>query len=427
MIYAQKKLPSKFEALVEKIQPKCIDWRRHLHQNPELADQEFKTSKFIADHLRILGLEVTEGIAHTGVVGVLKTGKPGPVIGLRAELDAVPITEPDSFPFASKIKSEYNGQQTGVMHACGHDLHMAMLMGVAEILSGMKKDLSGTVKFIFQPAEEGAALGTGAALMVKEGVLENPKVDVIFCLHVLPTIEVGKITYRPGGLFASATDFRITVKGRNGLSASPWNAVDPVVASAQIIVGLQTIVSRNLNITENAGILSISNISTNAKPSLVPEQVEIQGTLRALTVADEKMMTERLKTIVMNTAEAAGATAFVDIPYSSNTPPVFNHEQLTQLMLPSLEKAAGMQNVVLRPAATVADGFAFFTQEVPGLYIRLGGLAKGSDPSRAASAHMPNYYIDEGSMKTGIKAFLHLVTDFMQMSKEGNLNLSVTK
>lgn len=424
---AQKNSPSKFDAVVEKIQPQCIAWRRHLHQNPELDDREFKTAKFIADHLRILGLEVTEGVAHTGVVGILKTGRPGPVIGLRAEMDAVPVAEPDSLPFASKVFTEYYGQQTGVMHACGHDLHMAILMSVAEILSGIKKDLNGMVKFIFQPAEEGVAIGTGAALMVKEGVLQDPKVDVVFALHASPTIEVGKIAYRPGGTYASATDFRITVKGRSGLSASPWTAIDPVVVSAQIIMGLQTILSRNLNITENAGIISVSAINTNTKPSLIPAQVEMQGTVRALSEADEKMMTERIKTIVLNTAEAAGATAKVDIPYSSHTPPVFNHEQLTQLMLPSLQKAAGRQNLILRPAATATDGYGFFTQEVPGLSISLGGLPKGSDPLKAASAHMPGYFIDEGCMKTGIKAFLYLVTDYMQMSKEGNLNLSVKK
>jgi amidohydrolase len=323
---AQKNLSSKFDAVVEKIQPKCIAWRRHLHQNPELDNREFKTAKFIADHLRTLGLEVTEGVAHTGVVGILKTGRPGPVIGLRAEMDAVPVAEPDSLPFASKAFTEYYGQQTGVMHACGHDLHMAILMSVAEILSGLKKDLNGTIKFIYQPAEEGAALGTGAALMVKEGILQDPKVDVVFALHVSPTIELGKIAYRPGRLYASATDFRIIVKGRSGLSAFPWTAVDPVVVSAQIIMGLQTILSRNLNITENAGIICISAINANTKPSLIPAQVEMQGTVRALSAADEKMMTERIRTIVLNTAEAAGATATLDIPYSSHTPPVFNHD-----------------------------------------------------------------------------------------------------
>lgn len=422
---AQKNLSSKFDAVVEKIQPKCIAWRRHLHQNPELANREFKTAKFIAGHLRTLGLEVTEGIAHTGVVGILKTGKPGPVIGLRAEMDAVPVTEPDSLPFASKVTTEYDGQQTGVMHACGHDLHMAILMSVAEILSGMKKDLSGIVKFIFQPAEEGDTIGTGAALMMKAGVLQDPKVDVVFALHVSPTIEVGKIGYRPGGFYAGANDFRIIVKGRSGLSARPWNTIDPIVTSAQIIMGLQSIISRNLNITENAGIISISSVNTNAKPGLIPGQVELYGTLRAMSTADEKMMTERVKTIVMNIAESGGATATVDIPYGSNVPPVFNHEQLTQSMLPSLQKAAGMQNVLYKSAATVTDGGAFFIQEVPGLFFSLGGLPKGSDPLKAAFAHMPGYFIDEGCMKTGIKAFLYLVTDYMQMHNEGKINLSV--
>lgn len=417
---AQKDMTAAINAAVAKIEPKCVAWRRQLHANPELGNREFKTSKMVADHLRSLGIEVKEGVAHTGVVGILKGGKPGPVIGLRADMDALPVTERGALPFASKIKTQYNGQEVGVMHACGHDTHVAVLMSVAEILSAMKADLAGTIKFVFQPAEEGSPKGEegGAELMIKEGVMDNPKVDVMFGLHINSQTEAGKITYRPGGFYAGVNDMKITVKGRQAHGAAPWNSVDPIVVSAQIINNLQTIVSRNLDITENAGVVTIGAINGGNRSNIIPEQVEMLGTIRALNTADEKMLIERIKTIVTKTAEAAGATATAEIPYSSHYPVTYNNEGLTTLMLPSLQKAAGTQNVSIIPAKTGAEDFSFFGQKVPALFFNLGGMPKGSDPKTTPSHHTPDFFIDESGMPTGIKAFLYLVTDYMKMSNE---------
>jgi amidohydrolase len=417
---AQKDISASIQTAVTKIEPKCIAWRRQLHAAPELGNREFKTAKLIADHLRSLGIEVTEGVAHTGVIGILRGGKPGPVIGLRADMDGLPVTERVDLPFASKQKTQYNGQEVGVMHACGHDTHVAMLMSVAEILAGMKNELSGTIKFVFQPAEEGVPKGEegGAELMVKEGVLDNPKVDVIFGLHISAQTEVGKITYRPGGFYAGVNDMKITVKGRQSHGAAPWHSVDPIVVSAQIINSLQTIVSRNLDITENAGVVTIGAINGGNRSNIIPEQVEMLGTIRALTADDERMLIDRIKTIVTKTAEAAGATAFAEIPYSSHYPVTYNNESLTAMMLPSLQRAAGTMNVTTIPPKTGAEDFSFFQQKIPGLFFNVGGMRKGGDPKKTPSHHTPDFFIDESGMQTGIKAFLYLVTDYMKMSGE---------
>jgi amidohydrolase len=416
-IQSQDKVTNAIEVAVKNIEPKCIAWRRNLHENPELGNREFKTSKLIAGHLRSLGIEVKEGVAKTGVIGILKGTKPGPVIALRADMDGLPVTERAPFAFASKVKTTYNGQDVGVMHACGHDTHVAMLMSAAEILAGMKNELAGTIKFIFQPAEEGAPKGEegGAELMVKEGVLDNPKVDVIFGLHINAQTEVGKITYRPGGFYASVNDMKITVKGRQAHGAAPWHSVDPIVVSAQIINNLQTIVSRNLDITENAGVVTIGAINGGNRSNIIPEQVEMLGTIRALTDEDEKMLIDRIKAIVTKTAEAAGATAVAEIPYSSHYPVTYNNEGLTATMLPSLQRAAGTANVSTIPPKTGAEDFSFFQQKVPGLFFNVGGMPKGGNPKTTPSHHTPDFFIDESGMQTGIKAFLYLVTDYMKM------------
>ncbi len=419
-VKAQKNISAFIETAVAKIEPKTIEWRRTIHANPELGNREFKTAKLIADHLRSLGLEVKEGVAKTGVVGVLKGAKPGPVIALRADMDALPVTERVNLPFASKVKTTYNDQEVGVMHACGHDTHVAMLMSAAEILTGMRNDLAGTIKFIFQPAEEGAPKGEegGAELMVKEGVLTNPKVDVIFGLHIDAQTEVGKITYRLGGTMASVNDMKITIKGRQAHGAAPWSSVDPIVVSAQIINALQTIVSRNLNITENPGVVTIGAIHGGVRSNIIPEQVEMLGTVRALTNEDEKMLISRIKTIATKTAEAAGALAEVEIPYSSHYPVTFNDPALTNQMLPSLQKAAGADNVILAPADTGAEDFSFFQEKVPGLFVFVGGMPKGKDPKQTPSHHTPDFFVDESGMKTGIKALLYLVTDYLNRAPE---------
>lgn len=397
------------------MQPKLVSWRRDLHEHPELGNHETRTAGIIAAHLKALGLEVKTGVAKTGVIGLLKGGKPGPVVALRADIDGLPIIERTPVPFASKVKATYNNAEVGVMHACGHDTHVAMLMGVAEVLSSMKADLHGTVKFIFQPAEEGAPFGEegGAELMVKEGVLQNPKVDAIFGLHINAQTEVGKITYRPGGTMAAVNDLQITVKGRQAHGAYPWSSVDPVVVSAQIINNLQTIVSRNLNVTENAGVVTIGAINGGNRSNIIPEQVVMLGTIRALSAADEKMMIERVKTIATKTAEAAGATAEVKIPLSTHYPVTYNDPTLTEKMLPTLQATAGAANVMLKPPVTGAEDFSFYQEKVPGLFFFLGGMPKGQDPLKTAAHHTPDFYIDESGFSLGVKALCNLTLDYM--------------
>jgi amidohydrolase len=330
-------------------------------------------------------------------------------------MDGLPVVERAALPFASKAKSVYNGNEVGVMHACGHDTHLAILMGVAEILSSMKNDLKGTVKFIFQPAEEGVPAGEegGAELMVKEGVLENPKVDAIFGLHINSQTEVGKISYRPGGTMAGVNDMKITVKGKSAHGAYPWFSVDPIVVSAQIINNLQSIVSRNLDVTENAGVVTIGAIHGGNRSNIIPEQVEMLGTVRALSIEDEKMLIQRIKEVATKTAESAGAVAEVKIPYSSHYPVTFNDVKLTEKMLPVLQKTAGAENVQLKPAVTGAEDFSFFQQKVPGLFIFLGGMPKGKDPKTAAPHHTPDFYIDESGLKLGVKALANLAIDYL--------------
>lgn len=401
----------------DKIEDKVIAWRHDIHQNPELGNREFRTADLIAKHLKSLGLEVQTKVGITGVVGILKGAQPGPVVALRADMDALPVQEKNDLPYASKVKTTYNGQETYVMHACGHDGHVAILMGVAEILSGMKNELKGTVKFIFQPAEEGAPKGEegGAELMVKEGVLENPKVDVIFGLHMDAGTEVGKISYRPAGIMAGVNDMKITVKGKPAHGSSPWVGIDPIVVSAQIINNLQTIVSRNINLTENAAVVTIGAINGGNRSNIIPEQVEMLGTVRTFTNDDETLIASRIRQIVENTAEAYGTTAILELPYASRYPVTFNDVTLTAKMLPTLEKSAGKDNVVLMAPITGAEDFSFFAQKVPGLFFFIGGLTKGKDPKTAGDHHTPQFLIDDAAFKTGVNVMCNLVFDYMEM------------
>ena len=413
-------LRNQVNVAADKIEPKVIAWRRDFHEHPELGNSEIRTSSIIAKHLQALGFEVKTGVAHTGVVAILKGGRPGPVVALRADMDALPVIERTSVPFASKVKVQYNGREAGVMHACGHDTHVSILMGVAEVLAGIKSELKGTVKFIFQPAEEGVPHGEdgGAEMMVKEGVMENPKVDVIFGLHINSQTEVGKIAYKPGGIFASVNDMKIIIKGRSAHGAYPWSAIDPIVTSAQIINNLQTIVSRNLNITENAGVVTIGAINGGNRGNIIPEQVEMLGTIRALNTADEKMLIERVKQIITKTAESNNATAEIMIPYESHFPVTFNDAALTEKMLPSLRQTAGNENVLLTPARTGAEDFSFYQQKIPGIYFVLGGMPKGGNPLTAPSHHTPDFFIDESGLKLGVKALANLTIDYMEMDKK---------
>ncbi len=413
-------LRDKISKAADKIEPKVIAWRRDIHEHPELGNNEIRTAAIIAKHLQSLGIEVKTGVAKTGVVGILKGGKPGPVVALRADMDALPVIERTPVPFASKVKTMFNGKEVGVMHACGHDSHVAILMGVAEILTSMKNDLKGTIKFIFQPAEEGAPENEegGAELMVKEGVMENPKVDVVFGLHIWAQSEVGKITYRPGGTMAGVNDMKIIIKGKSAHGAYPWLSVDPIVASAQIINSLQTVVSRNLNITENPGVVTIGAINAGNRTNIIPEQVEMLGTIRSFSKEDEKLMIDRVKQIITGTAEAAGVTADIRLPYTSHYPVTFNDIALTEKMLPSLRKTAGDENVLLRPPATGAEDFSFYQEKAPGLFIFLGGMPKGKDPKTTPGQHTPDFYIDESAFKLGVKALANLTVDYMNMWKK---------
>jgi amidohydrolase len=408
-------LNQKVSTAAEKIEQKVISWRRDFHEHPELGNHEFRTAEIIAKHLKSLGIDVKTGVAKTGVVGVLKGGKPGPVVALRADMDGLPVTERVTVAFASKAKATFNGNEVGVMHACGHDSHTAILMGVAEILASMKSELKGTVKFIFQPAEEGPPFGEegGAELMVKEGVMENPKVDVVFGLHINSQTEVGKIGYKPGGYYASVSDMQIVVKGKQAHGASPWSSVDPIVTAAQIINNLQTVVSRNLNVTENAGIVTIGSIHAGNRSNIIPEQVEMMGTLRALDTADEQMIIRRVREIATHTAESNNAVAEVKIPFSVHYPITYNNPALTEKMLPSLRNSAGANNVFIKAATTGAEDFSFYGQKAPALYITLGGMPKGGNPKTTPSHHTPDFFIDESGFVLGVKALCNLALDYM--------------
>lgn len=420
-LIAQKSTPrTAISDAADKLEPKVIAWRHDIHQNPELSNREVRTAALIAKHLESLGMEVRTNVAVTGVVGILKGSKPGPVVALRADMDALPVEERTNVPYASKAKGIYNGQETYVMHACGHDGHVAVLMGVAEVLAGMKKELKGTVVFIFQPAEEGAPKGEegGAELMVKEGVLDNPKVDVIFGLHINAQVEVGTITYRPGGMFAGVDDMKITVTGKPSHGAEPWASVDPIVVSAQIINVLQTVVSRNVNITRNAAVVTIGAIHGGNRSNIISEQVEMLGTVRTLSESDRELVLRRIRQLVEKTAEGAGATVKLELPYSSSYPVTFNDPTLTAAMLPSLQRSAGSDHVLLVPAETGAEDFSFFAQKVPGFYFYIGGLPKGKDPATSAPHHTPEFFVDDSGLKTGVVALSNLVFDYAERGKQ---------
>jgi amidohydrolase len=409
------KLQVKLEQQARQLEPSVITWRRHLHQYPELSNREIKTAAYVAEHLRKLGLEVQTGIAHTGVVALLRTGKPGPVIALRADMDALPVTERNSLPFASKEKAIFNDQETGVMHACGHDSHVAILMAVAEILSKNKNDLKGTIKFIFQPAEEGPPKGEegGADLMVREGVLDNPKVGVIFGLHIQGIRKLGQIAYKPAGMMAASDWFTIKVKGKQSHGAAPWLGIDPIVVSAQIINGIQTIVSRQTQLTKEPAVISVGMINAGVRQNIIPETAEMSGTIRTFDPAMQQDIHERLKRTATLIAESAGATAEVTI--DRKTPVTFNDPALTEKMVASLVKAAGEENVARIPADTGAEDFAYYQQKIPGFFFFVGACPPDTDPAKAPSHHTPDFMMDERGMLTGLKAMLNVTIDYMYM------------
>lgn len=407
---------SEIDAAAKRILPKVIEWRRRLHQYPELGNREFKTSQFIEERLRALGLEVRGKIAKTGVVAILRGSLPGPVIGLRADIDALPVTERVQLPFASKEFSEYNGQKVGVMHACGHDSHVAMLLGTAEVLAQMKSKIKGTVVFIFQPAEEGPPAGEegGAPLMVKEGVMDNPKIDAIFGIHINAQTEIGKIRYKTGSFMAASDWFSIKVKGKQSHGSQPWSGIDPIVVASSIIQGLQTIVSRQSELTKAPVVITVGRISGGIRENIIPEELTMAGTIRTLDRAMQKDVHERIRVTAQKIAESFGATAEVSI--DTKTEVTYNDPALVKQMLPSLEKAAGADNLIDAEWTTGAEDFSYYGLKAPAFFFFVGGMPKGMDPKKAFAHHTPDFYIDDSRLDVGVKAFCNIVFDYKKPS-----------
>jgi amidohydrolase len=402
-------------AASDKIEATCIAWRRDFHQHPELGNRELRTQKIVADHLRSLGLEV-KLMAKTGVVGILRGSKPGPCIALRTDMDALPLAERVKLDFASKEMADYNGNRVPVMHACGHDGHMAIMMSVAQILSGMKDQLNGTVKFIFQPAEEGPPEGEegGAPLLVKEGVMEDPKVDAIFGLHLQPDIEVGKIAYKSGAFMAASVWFHLVVTGKGAHGSTPWLGIDPIQVSAQIIEAFQSIVARQMPLTTAPAVITIGKIVGGSRNNIIPDDCTMDGTIRTLDKVMQHDIQDRMKLAAENIAAASGAKAVIS--FSEKTLVTYNDPQLVKQMLPSLEASIGKENVYEREWTTNAEDFSFYGTKAPAFFFDLGGMAKGADPKKAPGKHTSDYYIDESCMKTGVRAFCNIVIDYLNQS-----------
>ena len=387
-------------------------WRRQIHANPELGNREFETAALVAEHLTSLGIDVRTGIAHTGVIGLLRGGREGPVVALRADMDGLPVTELADVPFASKVTTTYNGAKVGVMHACGHDNHVAILMGVATVLASRRDALPGTVMFIFQPAEEGPPEGEegGAEMMLKEGAFDDPRPDAIFGLHVWPA-PVGQISYRPGPFMASANGISIRVTGRQTHGALPWGGVDPIVVASQIILGLQTVASRQLDVTATPSIVTIGSIHGGVRGNIIPDEVEMTGTIRTFLPEVRVEIEERIRHTAEHIAESAGAKAEVRILHG--VPVTVNDPDLTRRMAPTLERVAGPGGLTIGSQRTGAEDFSYFAQEVPGLYFFLGVTPEGQDPDTAPRNHSPYFYADEGALLVGVRALANLTVDYL--------------
>ena len=394
------------------IEAKVIQWRHEIHQNPELSNREFKTAEKVAAHLRSLGMDVKTGVAHTGVIGLLKGRRPGKVLALRADMDALPVTEKNNLPYKSTVKTKFSGQETGVMHACGHDTHVAILMGVAEHLA-KNNDFAGTVKFIFQPAEEGPPAGEkgGARLMVEEGALENPKVDAIYGLHINSATPVGQVRYKAKGIMAAAQRFIIDVKGKQAHGSAPWMSVDPVVIASQIVNGLQTIISRNSELTKEGAVISVGSIHAGIRFNIIPESAKMVGTIRTLDEDMKQRIIKRMHEMVPQIAAAYGGSAEVSIQETAAL--TYNDPALTTKAVESLNKALGNENVVMMRAVTGAEDFSAFQEKVPGFYFFLGGLAEGLTPAEAPSHHTPEFEVNDAGMIHGVKAMVQLSLDYL--------------
>jgi len=403
------------DALATEVETDVIEWRHHFHEFPELSNREFNTAKYVANYLTSLGLEVETGVASTGVVAILDSGKPGPVVALRADMDGLPVKEQGDLSYRSTQMGEYNGQQVPVMHACGHDTHMAMLMGAAKILTSIKGELKGKVKFIFQPAEEGAPAGEtgGAEVMVKQGVLKNPDVDVIFGLHISSNTDVGTVRYNSGGTMAAVDPFKIVIHGKQAHGAYPWKSVDPVVTAAQMIMSIQTIVSRELKLIDDAAVVSIGSIHGGNRSNIIPNEVEMVGTIRTLNKAAREHIYESLPRKVNAIAESMGAKAELTLPLDYYYPITYNDPALTQAMVPTMQRTAGAENAIVSKPVTGAEDFSFFQEKVPGLYVWVGGKPLDISEQDSPAHHTPEFYVDDSGMKLGVKLLTNFTLDYM--------------
>ena len=412
-------LASRIDAAAREVEPKVIAWRRDLHAHPELGNREFRTAAVVAEHLRALGLdEVRTGVAHTGVVGLLKGALPGPVVALRADMDALPVTEEVDVPFASKARTTWNGEEVGVMHACGHDLHTAILMGVAEVLVALRPSLQGTVKFIFQPAEEMPPAGEegGAQMMIAEGAMESPKPDAIFGLHVTSRLALGVIGYRPGPTMASADTLQITIHGRQTHGAMPWFGVDPIVTAAQVVLGLQTVVSRQVDLTREPAVVTIGSIKGGVRGNIIPDSVDMHGTIRTF---DEDMRDDVHERVTyLAEAISRGSRAGCTVCIRKNYPVTVNDPELTAAMAPTLARVAGAAQLHLVPKVMGSEDFSFFQKVVPGLFFFVGVVPPGTDPNQAAPNHSPRFHADERSLVLGVRSLAHLACDFLEANVE---------
>ncbi len=412
---APSSLVAAIDAAARSVEAQVIAWRRDIHEHPELGNREFRTGKLVAEHLRKLGFdEVRTEVAHTGVVGLLKGALPGPVVALRADMDALPVTEEVNLPFASKVRTQWNGEEVGVMHACGHDTHTAILMGVATVLAGQRAKLRGSVKFLFQPAEEMPPEGEdgGAKMMVEQGAMENPRPHAVFGLHVTSILPVGVIGYRPGATLASADTLRITIEGRQTHGAMPWRGVDPIVTAAQVILGLQTVVSRQIDLTHEPAVVTIGSIKGGVRGNIIPDSVEMNGTIRTFDEGMRDDIHERVTTLAE--AISRGSRAGCKVCINKHYPVTVNDPELTAAMLPTLQRVAGAGQVHLAPKVMGAEDFSFFQRVSPGLFIFLGGVPLGTDPRTAAPNHSPRFYVDEACLVLGVRALANLACDYLE-------------
>ncbi len=402
------------DAAVASVMPQVIEWRRDFHQHPELGNRETRTAGIVAAQLKSMGIDVHTGIAHTGVVGVLRGGKPGPTVALRADMDALPVTERVDVPFKSTTTAEYRGEKVGVMHACGHDGHTAILLGAARVLASRRQDLPGTVVFMFQPAEEGAPEGEegGAPLMLKEGVFRDYQPQAVFGLHLWAGLNAGTIGYRSGSLMAGSDTFRLTVNGVQTHGSRPWGGVDPIVASAQILGNLQSVVSRQTDITRYPAVVTVGAIKGGIRFNIIPDSVEMMGTIRTFDPAVREEVIERVRRTAEHTAAASGATAKLEVLPHSN-PVVVNHPDLTRQVLPSLQRAAGADRVVEVPYVTGSEDYAHFALQVPSVFFFVGSTPRGQDADKAPSNHSPLFFVDESALETGVKAMVNLTVDYL--------------